>query len=444
MSVHQSIEQLQPQSKQSSLVRGAARLGRVLTLALVLALTAGLVRASEPSATQERRAALVMTTAGWTFDITGWMIGALWDKLGAAVVRPAAGMDDAAASAMVRAYLERAGEIRTLEDEIQTLFAAGAGDSEQAAALQTKVDALRSTQLATHTAVEQIIERQVGDELVRRGLGFAGVSFPPVQFTFVEPPKKLVVSPRDRIATVHYRMLKPPFSTAQAEAAESAIAGDFDLSAYVTQIGGLGAYPSMVVDRASLAWIMSTVAHEWTHNYLTLFPLGLSYNRSPQLTTINETVAEIVGDEVGAAVVARHYPELVPPPEVEAGAVSEVLPPPSGATPFDLRTEMRRTRLTVDRLLAQGRVEDAERYMEQRRLFFVEQGYPIRKLNQAYFAFHGSYGTSAASTDPLAPLLFRLRAESDDVRSFLRSVRGITSAEALVELAAERQSKIEN
>jgi hypothetical protein len=86
----------------------------------------------------------------------------------------------------------------------------------------------------------------------------------------------------------------------------------------------------------------------------------------------------------------------------------------------------------VDRLLAEGRVDDAERYMEARRQLFVANGYPLRKLNQAYFAFHGSYGTSAASTDPLVPLLFQLRKESADTRAFLRALRGVTSSEEII------------
>ena len=440
MSVHQGVERIQ-----SPITTHAPRVtvGRVLrraTWALTLVVALAALGAAVPSAQQQRAAALVMTTAGWTFDITGWMAAALWDKAQTAVTRPAAGIDAAAGADMVRAYLDRAAAIREAEADIEALFAAGDGETAAAQTMQARLDALRTEQDAVRSTVEQIIERQVGGELARRGLGFAGASFPPVQFTFVEPPKKLVVSPRDRIATVHYRMLQPAFSTADAEATEATITADFDLSAYVTRIGGLGAYPSMVIDRGDIPWIMSTVAHEWTHNYLTLFPLGLSYNRSPQLTTINETVAEIVGNEVGAAVVARYYPEFAPEAEEDAASAADVdaLPgvdlPPSGPTPFDFRTEMRRTRLMVDRLLADGRVEDAERYMEQQRQQFVANGYPIRKLNQAYFAFHGSYGTSAASTDPLVPLLFQLRDQSADTRAFLRNVRGVTSSEQLAGL----------
>ena len=44
--------------------------------------------------------------------------------------------------------------------------------------------------------------------------------------------------------------------------------------------------------------------------------------------------------------------------------------------------------------------------MEQRRQLFVENGYYIRKLNQAYFAFYGAYADvpgGAAGEDPVGP-----------------------------------------
>ena len=266
----------------------------------------------------------------------------------------------------------------------------------------------RAEQGASRQQVEQIIQRQIGEELVRSGFGWLGRPFPPVQFTFTEPPKKLIVSPRDRIATVYSKMLTSEMPLAEIERAEQEI-GDGDRArAYITNIGGLGAFPTMVVDRASLEWVLSTVAHEWTHNYLALYPLGWNYFKSQDMTTLNETVAEIVGDEIGVGVAARYYVELAEtdnslPLEPDA----DVQPPD-----FDFRAEMRETRLEVDRLLAAGQVEEAEAYMERRRLEFIENEYMLRVLNQAYFAFHGSYGTSASSTSPIGPKL-RTLARSD-------------------------------
>ena len=420
----------------------------VVLLTAVFVLGSGTLPARE-----QQRAGLVMTTSGWSFDLVRWEADALTAKVRQAITRPADTLALEAGSDLVRGYLDRAQEIARLEAEVERAFGTMTTPTEttptettpadaQIASLQAQIDALRAVQDEQREVVEQVIQRQVAAELTDRGL-----TFPPVQFTFVEPPKKLVVSPRDRIATDYYRMLRPEFDTERAEAAEAAIREHFGLSAYVTRVGGLGAYPSMVVERASLPWVMSTVAHEWVHNYLTLFPLGLSYNASPALTTINETVADIVGDEIGAAVVRRYYPDLAPPETTDSSPAEPSFPvypiPPSGPMPFDFGTEMRRTRLIVDTMLAQRRIDDAEAYMEWRRQWFVDNGYNLRKLNQAYFAFHGSYGTSAASTNPLGPILLGYRAEMPDVAEFLRSVRSVTSVDALeraIARAAEQSS----
>ena len=68
---------------------------------------------------------------------------------------------------------------------------------------------------------------------------------------------------------------------------------------------------------------------------------------------------------------------------------------------------MRITREHVDQLLAAGEIEEAEAYMEVRRHVFWDNGYMIRRINQAYFAFHGAYndtpGGGASGTDPVGP-----------------------------------------
>ena len=88
---------------------------------------------------------------------------------------------------------------------------------------------------------------------------------------------------------------------------------------------------------------------------------------------------------------------------------------------------MRLTRLEADRLLASGDIEAAERYMEDRRLLLAGQGYAIRKLNQAYFAFHGSYADSPASVDPLGGQMRDLRRRSPSLAAFVKTVARISS-----------------
>ena len=411
----------------------------VVTTLLLLGFCSG---GSAITATEIRQRGMAMIVASWQFDLLTWEVEAIGQKVRAFVDQPAAGLTHAQAIALVNAYLDRAGEMRRLQNEINRRFSetGGVGDSETVA-LQNALDALRDEQLDKRPQVEQIIEGQIAYELQQVGLELFDQAFPPVQFTFVEPPRKLVVSPRDRITTVYSQMLDAQMSLAEIEQSEATYAARYDVSAYVTNIGGLGAFPTMVVDQASLGWILTTVAHEWTHNYLTLFPLGLNYMTSPDLTTMNETVADIVGDEIGTRAMQTFYRAQLPPPP-DTDNIPAGQPPllPSELPAFDFATEMRTTRLRVDELLAAGKVTEAENYMAQRRLFFVENGYPLRVLNQAYFAFHGSYGTSAASTSPLGPKLERLRALSPDLLHFLQTVRGFTSVEQLEAALAQAES----
>jgi len=110
-------------------------------------------------------------------------------------------------------------------------------------------------------------------------------------------------------------------------------------------------------------------------------------------------------------------------------------PQPAQPPAFDFRAEMRATRVRVDELLAQGKVREAEIYMEWRRRVFVEHGYEIRKLNQAYFAFYGAYADEpgAAGEDPIGPAVRRLREQSADLRAFVERVSRVTT---LAELQA--------
>lgn len=408
------------------------RLRNTLFILLTLLLTGFCSGSAAIPAPEIQQRGMAMVVAPWQFDLLAWEMEAIGHKVRAWFGQPAAGLATPAAVAQVNAYLDRAAEIRRLQDEINRRASTADGGTASIPELQAELTNLRGQQLAERPTVEQIIEGQIAYELQQVGLEFFAQTFPPVQFTFVEPPRKLVVSPRDRITTVYSQMLDAEMSLTEIEASEAAYRAQYGVSAYITSIGGLGAYPTMVVDQASLGWILSTVAHEWTHNYLTLFPLGINYMTNPDLTTMNETVADIVGDEVGARAMETFYhTELLPPPAADDTPAGQPPAVPSELPTFDFATEMRKTRLRVDELLAAGQVTAAEAYMEQRRRVFVENGYPLRVLNQAYFAFHGSYGTSAASTSPLGPKLERLRALSPDLRHFLQIVRTFTTVEQL-------------
>ena len=218
--------------------------------------------------------------------------------------------------------------------------------------------------------------------------------------------------------------LDPGISVADMERIEGQVAHELDVSALVDGTGGFSSYPTMVVAYPVLDWVLDTVAHEWTHTYLYFRPLGWHYGDSGGMRTINETVASIVGDEIGRRVLERFYPERMPPAgwprpfSMRRRLAGQESDPPQ----FEYGPFMRKTRLEADRLLAEGKIDEAEEYMESQRRILVENGYTIRKLNQAYFAFHGSYAVGAAATDPIGGKLRLLRKQAGSLTEFLRTV----------------------
>ena len=59
-----------------------------------------------------------------------------------------------------------------------------------------------------------------------------------------------------------------------------------------------GFYPTMILTTSNFPFLIEVISHEWIHNYLTLHPLGLNYETSPELRTINETTASLSGKEI--------------------------------------------------------------------------------------------------------------------------------------------------
>ncbi len=257
------------------------------------------------------------------------------------------------------------------------------------------------------------------------------IVFPPVSFVMEDLPRALVVSPRDRIALMESLPLRPEISTEEILRLEEALT-DRGLSALVVNIGGMGTYPALVKATSTRDFTVRTILHEWVHHYLFFHPLGQRYAASGDMTTINETVANMVGAETAAIALDQPPPVFrVPEPPTEQHRDPGV---------FDFGTYMRETRVEAERLLADGLIEEAEAYMEARRVHLNEEhGYAIRKINQAYFAFHGSYADSPAggSVSPIFGQLIEVRNQTGSVAEFLRAVREIKSPSDLERLAGQ-------
>ncbi|MYC30004.1 MAG: hypothetical protein F4X65_07945 [Chloroflexi bacterium] len=260
--------------------------------------------------------------------------------------------------------------------------------------------------------VEAIVEEELTGLLAQQGFATRWIGvFPPVDVVFGTPPTVLVLSPRDRIYRQGATLLRPGLEDNVKNELEQAALETEDLSAIVERTGGLSVYPSVVLDTAGLSYALEATAHEWVHHWLFFRPLGRNYRESPELLTVNETAATIAGEALGDLV----YEVLTGEQVARNGTV-----PTPGR--FDFAREMRETRRRAEELLAAGDIEGAEAYMEQRRRLFVAQGYNIRKINQAYFAFYGSYATRPGATSPVGQQLRELRSESDSLKEFLDTV----------------------
>jgi hypothetical protein len=409
---------------------------------LLVALLLSLMVETPPPASIDTRINRMLV--GEQFDFLSWEAEAILTKLAQGLTAPQRYMDEPARHDFALDYLKLISDIQHVESEIHRTYTDPQEDNPEEATteLRARLSELRGQENAHQLLAEAILEEQTACILVDEGFGVLGQELPPVGTHFTPLPTLLIVSPRDRIETTFNLALRHGMDTAQRETIEEQIDTDLDVSSLVTNIGGLAAYPSMLLEFSSLNWVAEVSAHEWTHHYLTLRPLGWNYTASAETRTINETVASIVGVEAGRQMVARYYPELLPPePEPAPEASEDTDAPPPEPPAFDFRLEMRETRIRVDELLAQGMIEEAEAYMEEQRQMFVANGYHIRKLNQAYFAFHGSYAAEpgAAGADPIGPAVRELRARSPDLHTFVARVARVTSLAELQALLAETE-----
>ncbi|HTE86586.1 MAG TPA: hypothetical protein VK821_17840 [Dehalococcoidia bacterium] len=251
------------------------------------------------------------------------------------------------------------------------------------------------------------------------------VVWPPVAFAYDLPPYLLIQSPRDRIELEDTTLLRSDLSPSVA----SRLTGDVEASgasALVVRIGGLAAYPAVVEEDDSYSDALDLLAHEWTHQYLLFHPLGIRYFESRAMTTINETVANMVGREL-AADLRERFPLTGTPERFRSSA-------PAPDPTINVDRVLHQLRLDVDALLIQGNIPTAEQRMADTRRFLTEHGYYLPPINQAYFAFYGAYADTAASTSPLGPRLASLRRLYPSLASFVRSVQDVRNAEDLTRL----------
>ena len=373
----------------------------------------------------------------YAYDLVAWEIANFPDKwthkLRSAL--PWNELTDDERLAQVDEYFRLGREAGSIRADLARAAAEGRPSDESVEELEARLASVTLPREALRSDVEETIESTISAVVSEIGIGGAGdFLFPPVDIRLTEPPRLLVTSPRDRIERTHDVLLDAGISVSEQERIESELLEDEDLSALVVGISGVATYPASQVNDRPLRSTLRTAAHEWMHHYLFFRPLGQNMFDNDDMQTLNETTADIAGRELGdlayqklGGVIEEHHPPAAqdPPDEPE----------------FRFDVEMRETRKRVDELLSEGRIDEAEAYMEERRLLFVENGRNIRKLNQAYFAFHGTYAESPTSASPIGDQLNTFRDLLPDLATFIREVSQFSSYDGFLKRLAQLEAE---
>jgi hypothetical protein len=366
-------------------------------------------------------------TGGIQFNYVTWTVDALFTKSSQSALSPQRYVDTQEQEKIVRAYFDLVADIQNLQAQISDIYSNPdiKNPAQTSKSLFDQLNQKEDVYKQLAPLCESVLQQQISSTLAEMGISFEGQTIPPLLYRSTPLPKALIISPLDHIEEIADISLIPNLELDQIVKLENTVEEKLNVSALVVDVGGVGIYPTMVESTPDIPWTIETISHEWTHNYLTLHPLGMLYFENPSLRTMNETTADIVGKEISLVVLQKYYPDLVPAP------TPTPQPTQPGEKPqFDFNAEMHKTRVEVDKLLSEGKIKEAEAYMDARRVFFYDHGYHIRKLNQAYFAFYGAYAAGppgAQGNDPVGPAVVKLRDGSSSLAAFLNRIAWMTS-----------------
>ena len=106
--------------------------------------------------------------------------------------------------------------------------------------LRQLLDTKNRLRPSAEEAVEAELDRVAKDE----GLAWpGGITFPPVDFRFEQPPTLLVTSRRDRLQVLEAVLLEPDLDVLVRDELEKILFEQYGVSALVDNLAGLATYP---------------------------------------------------------------------------------------------------------------------------------------------------------------------------------------------------------
>ena len=374
------------------------------------------------------------------FSIPGWEIENFLDKWLERVAQVFTGGGTAGREAATERYFELLDRVTELRGERDRAAANPDTAPDELAVIEADLAELIRERRNLRNDTEEFLEATVSGMIRNIGIGGPGWwLWPPVDIRLEAPPYILVTSPRDRIERLNDVLLDPQINAIESELVEERLFSDADRAAAVMPLGGVATYPTFVRDDYDLRTTLNLTAHEWLHGYFFFESLGRNMGASTEMNILTETVASIAGNELGGFAYAAITGETVEPFKRRETKPERSEDSGDGdSEEFSFESFMRETRLKTDELLARGEIVEAEEYMEARRVQLQDHRYYIRVINQAYFAFHGTYGDSPSSISPIGDEVDEFRSLMPDIGEFISQVKGIGSYaefEALLDAA---------
>src|SRR5215211_3334129 len=292
------------------------------------------------------------------FDYPNWVWDAMLTKFKQGAISAPFVFDRGTNKQLVFEYLRVTQQLIQSESKIEQIYAdPNITDKETASKyVRAQRDNLIARQREIAPFAEATLQSQIGEALAELGLTTGGQTIPPVLYHISSTPLALIVAPRDKIVQLTNISVRPTLTLDEQIKLEDQVSKSLDVATLVVPIGGVGVYPTMVMETTDLRWTLDTIAHEWAHNYLNIRPLGLNYSTTPELRTMNETTASISGGEVGRYVIEKYYPELLTSTSISSAlrrnpdliSLSDRTfgsPMLDDPPPFDFRAEMHTTRV---------------------------------------------------------------------------------------------------
>jgi len=247
-------------------------------------------------------------------------------------------------------------------------------------------------------------------------------------FSLKKMPCWLIVSRRDKLEAVQWKYAG--YMTEDKQKVMEKKFEDKGYAAEVWEVDGLSSTPISLDEDMLYSEVLLSLGHEAAHKYFERKPLGKKYDTSQECSTINETSADIIGDEVRAYQLSKMPKERA---DLKKAAIREMQSEKAADEDWGKIVK------TVEGLLSKGEIEKAETYMErEREKLNKEYGTHIRKINQATLVKYKTYGVDGGDKNGITQHLKDLRSECSDIKDYAETV-GQTTSYKEVERALKRK-----